>query len=85
MSDWPQKTWLSKYGIPCEERPYGVRQVEVIPADLGRELYEALAQIKRLIAASESSPDIPLPKSTLFQIGLETEAALARYEREVGK
>ena len=90
MSEWPKILYADVddhqgEGWSTFEQSFKVPSVEVIPAGLGRELYEALAQIKRLVEASESSPDMPLPKSTLFQVGLETEAPLARYEREVGQ
>ncbi len=66
MSKWPKSLGqMASAGVPG-----GLRDVEVIPADLGRELYEALFGLLHV------GLDKPRRK--------QTTEALARYEREVG-
>jgi hypothetical protein len=76
MSEWPKLIFPGEgiVEIPDYE-PVDKRAVSVIPADLGRELYEALNYLFSWDAQPTNLEPERWDKMT---------AALARYEREVG-
>jgi hypothetical protein len=72
MAEWPKAIYPDGYSVLPPDKP--VRMVEVIPADLGRKLYEAL---KDETAARFEPPD-PEDRKRHLKV-------LARYEREIGE
>lgn len=70
MAEWPQTMWHDENGDPPDQllHPREYSPTVVIPADLGRELYEALLAIaQQHLGSTHPAWD-----------------ALERYEREVG-
>lgn len=83
MAEWPTKLWRAHKDDLWREwdghaEGFG-DELEVIPADVGRELYEALSEaIEREVGGREIVESYPLswPDHAV--------SALTRYEREVG-
>lgn len=89
MAEWP-KTVEQVYGVlACSEwdltgRPALDPKLSLIPDEIGRELYEVLKPI-RDATTSRLIPDRELYDSEFGgEVMARMQAALARYEREVG-
>lgn len=81
MAEWPKSL---VYDLPVSRPEMGfphTRTVQVIPADLGVELYEAL----RLSIESVMGTDQAQLQAEYERRIEQIDAALVRYEREVGK
>jgi hypothetical protein len=79
MSEWPKTEWVHTHNHdPLGPQPDpDMEKVEVIPADLGRELYEAAKAIRDPGFEDWNPP-------TAYAAEQRLDAALARYEEEVG-
>lgn len=75
MKEWPKKLPVE---VDLGDGAYSTDKVEVIPADLGRELYEALTAAVAELELEFSPTRGGWPEYAAMQ------DALARYEREVG-
>lgn len=74
--EWPKRMWASGLDFDVGEEPE-----LVIPADLGRGMYEeALALMRDYLESEAKHPDM----EGYFSRHAESYPALARYEREVG-
>jgi hypothetical protein len=85
MSEWPQ---FIRWHVPDDETPEGFdsawKSIEVIPADLGRELYEAVL-VAYPYLRSEYKNAAPAIRGEVHMDWGKLATARRRYEREVGE
>ena len=81
MSEWPRWVYKAALNDFCIDDDPESGYIEVVPADLARELYEAVGFCARTIRGDYD----PLAAFKMVSAEELVRKALARYEREVGK